>query len=243
MTEAKDTAGQASRATQEAKAFAAAVTKKVSCHYLLHLPEGYERGRKRWPLLLFLHGAGERGNDLELVKKHGPPRLVAEGHDLPFLVVSPQCPSRRWWSDDVLAALLDDAIARYRVDERRVYLTGLSMGGYGTWSLACERPERFAAIAPICGGGNRLLAHRLKDLPVWAFHGAQDDVVPLAETEKMVDAVKASGGKAKLTVYPHAGHDSWTATYANPALYKWLLKHRRPPCPATRRPDSTQSSS
>jgi len=216
-------------AAQEAKAFAAAVTKKVACHYLLHLPKGYERGRKRWPLLLFLHGAGERGRDLDLVKKHGPPRLIAEGHDLPFIVVSPQCPSRRWWADDVLAALLDDVIAHHRVDEQRVYLTGLSMGGYGTWSLACEHPERFAAIAPICGGGNRLLAHKLKDVPVWAFHGAQDDVVPLAETEKMVKAVEASGGKVKLTVYPHAGHDSWTATYANPKLTKWLLRHRKRP--------------
>ncbi|HPD14850.1 MAG TPA: prolyl oligopeptidase family serine peptidase [Planctomycetota bacterium] len=211
----------------EAKAFAAAVTKRVACRYLLYLPKGYERGRRRWPLLLFLHGAGERGRDLELVKKHGPPRRLAEGHDLPFIVVSPQCPGGRWWSDDVLAALLDDVIAHHRVDERRVYLTGLSMGGYGAWSLACEHPERFAAIAPVCGGGNRLLAHKLKDVPVWAFHGAHDDVVPLAESEKMVKAVQAAGGKAKLTVYPHAGHDAWTATYANPDLYTWLLRHRK----------------
>ncbi len=209
----------------EAKAFAAAVTKKVACRYLLHLPKGYERGRKRWPLLLFLHGAGERGRDLELVKKHGPPRLIAEGHEFPFIVVSPQCPARQWWSNDVLSALLDEIIANYRVDERRVYLTGLSMGGYGTWGLACEHPERFAAIVPICGGGNRLLAHALKHVPVWAFHGAKDDVVPVAESEKMVAAVKAAGGRAKLTIYPDAGHDSWTATYANPALYKWLLRH------------------
>ncbi|MBM4033716.1 MAG: phospholipase [Planctomycetes bacterium] len=223
-------------AAQEARSFAAAVTKKVACRYLLYLPKGYEKGRKRWPLLLFLHGAGERGKDLELVKKHGPPRLIAEGHDFPFIVVSPQCPANQWWSNDVLAALLDDIVANCRVDERRVYLTGLSMGGYGAWALACERPERFAAVAPICGGGNRLLAHALKHVPVWAFHGAKDDVVPLAESEKMANAVKASGGKAKLTVYPDAGHDSWTATYANPELYKWLLKHRRRPCHATHRP-------
>ena len=214
---------------QEARAFAGAVTKQVACRYLLHLPQGYERGRKRWPLLLFLHGAGERGRGLDLVKKHGPPRLVAEGHDLPFILVSPQCPKRQSWSTDVLAALLDDVIARYRVDERRVYLSGLSMGGYGTWSLACARPERFAAIAPICGGGNRLLAHKLKDVPVWAFHGAADDVVPLAESQKMVKALDACGGSVKLTVYPHAGHDSWTATYADPGLYAWLLSHRRRP--------------
>lgn len=213
--------------TQRALALEATVTKKVRCRYLLYLPEGYERGRKRWPLLLFLHGAGERGKDLHLVKKHGPPRLIAEGRGFPFLVVSPQCPARQWWSVDVLDALLDEVIAKHRVDERRVYLTGLSMGGYGTWSLACERPECFAAIVPICGGGNRLLAHKLKDVPVWAFHGARDEVVPLAESEKMVNAVKECGGKVRLTVYPHAGHDSWTATYADPALYKWLLRHRR----------------
>ncbi|MBM4042568.1 MAG: phospholipase [Planctomycetes bacterium] len=222
--------------SQEARAFAGTVTKRVACRYLLYLPPGYERGRKRWPLLLFLHGAGERGKDPELVKKHGPPRLIAEGHEFPFIVVSPQCPKGQSWSTDVLHALLDELGGSYRVDTRRVYLTGLSMGGYGTWSLACERPERFAAIAPICGGGNRLLAHGLKDVPVWAFHGAKDEVVPLAESERMVDAVKGCGGKAKLTVYPEAGHDSWTPTYASPALYKWLLKHRRPPCPATHRP-------
>lgn len=212
---------------QENRAFVGAITKRVACRYLLYLPKGYERGRKRWPLLLFLHGAGERGKDLELVKKHGPPKLIAEGQHFPFIVVSPQCPANQWWSNDVLAALLDNIVANYRVDESRVYVTGLSMGGYGTWALACEHPERFAAIAPICGGGNRLLAHRLKDVPVWAFHGAKDDVVPLAESERMVNAVKAAGGKAKLTVYPEAGHDSWTATYANPALYKWLLRHRK----------------
>ena len=230
-------------AAQEAKAFAAAVTKKVACRYLLYLPRGYDGGRKRWPLLLFLHGASERGKDLELVKKHGPPRLIAEGHDLPFVVVSPQCLARQSWSTDTLDALLDDVIARYRVDEGRVCLTGLSMGGYGTWSLACEHPERFAAIAPVCGGGNRLLAHKLKDVPVWAFHGAKDDVVPLAESEKMVNALRASGGRAKLTVYPDAGHDSWTATYGAPALYKWLLKHRRRPCRGTHRSGSRRSSS
>ncbi len=214
-------------AAQEAREFAGAVTKKVACRYLLYLPQGYERGRKRWPLLLFLHGAGERGRDPELVKKHGPPRLIAEGHGLPFIVVSPQCPAGQWWSTDTLSALLDEVMASCRVDERRVYLTGLSMGGYGTWGMACERPERFAAIAPICGGGNRLLAHALKHVPVWAFHGAKDNVVPLAESERMVNAVKACGGKARLTVYPEASHDSWTSTYADPALYKWLLKHRR----------------
>ena len=106
-------------------------------------------------------------------------------------------------------------------------LTGLSMGGYGTWALASKYPDRFAAIAPICGGGKRFMAYRLKDTPVWAFHGAKDRVVPLEESEEMVNAINARGGSAKLTVYPDAGHDSWTESYDNSELYDWLLEHRR----------------
>jgi predicted peptidase len=226
-------------ASQTQKAFAGTVTKKVACRYLLFLPKGYPRGRKRWPLILFLHGAGERGRNLELVKKHGPPKIVEEREDSPFILVSPQCPRGETWKSDVLDALLDEVIASCRVDPRRVYLTGLSMGGYGTWSLACDHPERFAAIAPVCGGGRRIEAHKLKDTPVWAFHGARDDIVPVAESERMVTALEECGGNAKLTVYPDAGHDSWTETYSNPALYKWFLRHRRPKArrtPARRRP-------
>ena len=219
-------------AAQEAKAFAAAVTKKVACRYLLHLPKGYERGRKRWPLLLFLHGAGERGADLERVKKHGIARVVEEGMKLPFIAVSPQCPADSWWTEQtqVLLALLDELIVRYRVDTRRIYLTGLSMGGFGTWMLGTSAPERFAALAPVCGGGSRLhgFPQRIADMvntPVWAFHGAKDPVVPLSESQVLVDALRAAGGNVQFTVYPEADHDSWTETYANPALYAWFLSH------------------
>ncbi len=113
------------------------------------------------------------------------------------------------------------------MDTERIYLTGLSMGGYGTWALAAKYPERFAAIVPICGGGKRFMARSLKDIPVWAFHGAKDNVVPLKESVKMVNAVKALGGNARLTVYPDAGHDSWTETYRNKELYSWFLGHRK----------------
>jgi len=198
----------------------------VDMSYLLALPKGNGRAG-RWPLVLFLHGAGERGRDLELVKKYGPPKLVAQGRDFPFILVSPQCPSEQWWRTDVLNALLDEVIARHEVDEDRVYVTGLSMGGFGTWSLAIETPERFAAVAPICGGGFPYLAFRMKKVPVWAFHGADDEVVPLYESERMVTAVNEAGGRARLTVYPDVGHDAWTQTYENPALYDWLLSHRR----------------
>jgi len=213
------------------------VKKTVSANYLVFLPQGYQpKGEKRWPLVLFLHGAGERGTNLSKVAVHGPPKIVKTRPDFPFIVVSPQCPEGETWSNDTLLALLDDATKRYRVDTNRIYLTGLSMGGYGTWSLGVQYPERFAAIAPICGGGETirvLLASRrnsaaLKSLGVWAFHGAKDPVVPPEESERMINALKKTGAKdEKLTVYPEAQHDSWTETYANEELYKWLLEHER----------------
>ena len=213
---------------QSAQAMKKQITKTVACRYLLYLPKGYGKTRKRWPLILFLHGAGERGDDLELVKKHGPPK-VAEKKRLPFIVVSPQCPAGRWWTNcsDMLTALLDEVAAKYAVDEGRIYLTGLSMGGYGTWSLAVEHPERFAAIAPICGGGNHHVVGVLKKVPAWVFHGEKDTVVPIVESERMVAALKACGGNVKFTAYPEAAHDSWTKTYNSARLYEWFLKHRR----------------
>jgi predicted peptidase len=213
------------------------IKKTVRLNYLLFLPEGFTpKGTKRWPLLLFLHGAGERGTNLAKVTIHGPPKMVKSRSDFPFILISPQCPDGETWSNDVLLALLDEVIDKYKVDTNRVYLTGLSMGGYGTWSLGTQYPERFAAIAPICGGGETirvLLASRqkaaaLKSLGVWAFHGAKDPVVPLEESERMVNALKKLGVKeVKLSVYPEAQHDSWTETYQNEELYKWLLEHDR----------------
>lgn len=208
------------------------VTQKVHLRYWLSLPDGYEGDTsKKWPLVLFLHGAGERGDDLELVTKHGPPKLVKAGKNFPFILVAPQCPSDSWWESTTqviaLTTLLDRVQADHRVDTDRVYCTGLSMGGYGTWRLACEYPSRFAAIAPVCGGGRPFLAKAMKDIPAWVFHGAKDPVVPLSESEKMVDALKRAGGTVEFTIYPDALHDSWTETYDNPALYDWLLKHRR----------------
>ena len=213
---------------QRAEAMSRQITKTVNCRYLLYLPKGHGKTKKRWPMLLFLHGAGERGDNLEMVKLHGPPKIV-ERKGLPFIIVSPQCPAGQWWTNcgDMLNALLDEVQDRYAVDPHRVYVTGLSMGGYGTWSLAIEYPGRFAAIAPICGGGSRHLASRLKGVPVWAFHGEKDAVVPVRESAEMVDALTACGGKVKLTIYPDAAHDSWTETYKNPKLYQWFLKHRR----------------
>ncbi len=208
-------------------------TERAQVNYLLFLPEGYDaNASKLWPLILFLHGAGERGTNIWRVAIHGPPKNAPTLPKFPFIVVSPQCPEGRTWSRDVLVGLLDEVTQKYLVDTKRVYLTGLSMGGYGTWDLGIAHPDRFAAIAPICGGG-QLLAGRdkpaLKSLGVWAFHGAKDMVVPLEESERMVKALKKAGGQdVHLTVYPEAGHDSWTETYKDPKFYDWLLKHQRP---------------
>lgn len=206
------------------------VTIKMELGYLLFLPEDYDPEEydkeKSWPMILFLHGAGESGSDLDKVKAHGPPKIVQMKKDFPFIVVSPQ--SRRFgWNVDALIALLDHVVSKHRVDPHRIYLTGLSMGGYGTWSLAAHAPDRFAAIVPICGGGNPDDAEKLKNLPIWVFHGAKDRTVPVSRSERMVEAIKAAGGNVEFTVYPDAGHDSWTETYDDPKLYEWLLKHKR----------------
>lgn len=215
-------------AGQSPQSFSGTVTKKVGYRYLLYLPKAYTADpARRWPLLLFLHGSGERGDDLARVKTHGPPKMLDGRDDVPFVVVSPQCPDGERWSADALAALLDDVLRRLRIDEDRVLVTGLSMGGRGTWDLAMTYPGRFAAIAPVCGGAIPDRACRLKDVPVRAYHGAKDDVVPLAESERVVEAVRKCGGTAELLVDPDAGHDSWTAAYADPALWEWLLSRRR----------------
>jgi predicted peptidase len=199
---------------------------RIVMDYLLHLPQDYEN-KDSWPLMLFLHGAGERGDDLELVKKHGPPKTVETDSSFPFVLVTPQCKANRWWEPIFLTALLDDISANYKIDKDRIYVTGLSMGGYGTWSLAAHTPKRFAAIVPICGGGDPNWAPALAHLPVWVFHGAKDKVVKLEHSQKMADALKEHGGNVKFTVYPEAEHDSWTQTYDNPELYTWLLEQRR----------------
>jgi predicted peptidase len=198
----------------------------VQMGYLLYLPPDYDQ-HDSWPLLLFLHGSGQRGSDLELVKKHGPPKLIAAGKDFPCMVVSPQCPPDKSWEPMELIALLDEISRKYKVDNDRIYVTGASMGGFGTWRLASYAAERFAAIAPICGGGETGWTKLLVHLPAWAFHGAKDPSVSLERSQMMVDALKKNGGDARLTVYPDAGHDAWTATYDNPEFYEWLLAQKR----------------
>lgn len=194
--------------------------------HLLYLPKDYATDTtKTWPVLLFLHGSGERGTDIAKLKTMGPPKLIESGHDLPFIVIAPQCPLREWWSAGRLNDLVEKIAAEHRVDRKRLYVTGLSMGGFGTWNLAARYPEKFAAIAPICGGVTPASAARLKPVPIWAFHGGMDEVVPVDSSEKIVTAIKQLGGDATLTIYPGVGHNSWTQTYDNPELYEWLLRH------------------
>jgi predicted peptidase len=215
--------------TQVSGRFEGHVARPVAYDYLLYLPEGYGAEEQRWPLVLFLHGAGQRGDDIERLKEHGPPKLVAQGRSFPFILVSPQVPEGQWWDTEALAVLLDHVMATYAVDADRVYLTGLSMGGAGAWSLATHSPERFAAVVPICGAGLDLYRgrQRLTGVPIWAFHGAQDELVPVELSRLIVESVRMGGGNVKFTVYPDVGHDSWTRTYDNPELWEWLLSQQR----------------
>jgi len=180
-----------------------------------------------WPVIVFLHGSGERGGELSRVKIHGPLKAAAAIPDFPFLVVAPHLPvDGRWKPADVLA-VLDDVERRWRVDAARIYLTGLSLGGHGSWATAADSPERFAAVAPISGRGDPARACALLDLPVWAFHGVADTVVDADGSQDMTDALEACGGNPGLTLYPDTGHDAWTRTYADPQFYRWLLSHKR----------------
>jgi predicted peptidase len=213
------------------------LTRNAKLDYLLFLPDGYKKaGTNRWPLMLFLHGAGERGTNVQTVAAHGPPKIVQTKKDFPFVLVSPQCPADRTWRDDELLALLDEVIAKHKIDTNRVYVTGLSMGGYASWSLGTKYPECFAAIAPICGGGEQiavLLASdakkaAMKRMGVWAFHGARDLLVPVEESQRMTNALARAGCKdVKLTIYPDLEHDSWTRAYGEPEIWNWFLKHAK----------------
>lgn len=201
-----------------------------SLNYLIALPEGYDKENEAVPLLLFLHGAGERGNNLDLVKKHGPPKMVEKGHDFGAIVVSPQCPKNTWWTEhtDVLLALIDKIEKEHNVDRDRIYVTGLSMGGYGTFALSAAAPQRFAAAVPICGGGTRTQAKTLSSLPMWVFHGDADKVIPVDESTRMVKAMnQVNGEHAKLTIYEGVGHNSWDRAYGDKAMWKWLFEQKR----------------
>ena len=211
-------------------------SKTDTLRYWLFLPTDYETQAQAdgAPLLLFLHGAGERGNtpdDIAKVKVHGPPRLLDDlefAKNFPCITVSPQCKNDFAWSPAQLMLLLDHVEKNYKIDKSRVYVTGLSMGGFGTWMCLNESPQRFAAAAAICGGAKTEWANMLVNTPIWVFHGGSDPVVHVNLSQNMVDAIrKADGRKILLTVYEGVGHDSWTQTYDNQLLYDWMFQQTK----------------
>lgn len=211
----------------DARSFRRSVPHRAEGRYLVQFPSAYREDLNRsWPLLLFLHGAGERGTDIQQVTRHGP-LADTSPDDLPFVIIAPQCSAGQWWRPHTVVALLDECLERYRINAHRVYGTGVSMGGTGLWETAAERSDRFAAIVPICGRADPLRAPALGSLPVWAIHGAQDAVIPAEQSRTMVEALRSNDGTARLTINPDAGHDVWTGVYADPAVYNWLLSHER----------------
>jgi predicted peptidase len=195
--------------------------------HIVFSPQDPYASEKQWPLIVFLHGVDERGNNLDLVKRQGLPLMLQHRQTFPFVTAVPQCPDNEYWLPSLVEELIPVVGENYKIAEDRVYLTGISMGGYGTWMAAINFPDRFAAIAPICGGGDPDRASLIRHIPVWTFHGAKDPVVPVSETEAMVDALKKVQADVKFTKYPEGGHDVWTGTYDDEALYTWFLSHNR----------------
>ena len=213
------------QATEELDRFEASVTKQVGSHYLVVKPQGYDPKRE-YPLLIFLHGRGEQGDDVELLKFHGPYNMV-EKLKLDLIIVAPQSPQDQRWDIDMLDAFVDDVLEKYPIDKNRVYLTGLSMGGEGAWYLAIRRPSTFAAVVPICGVSAPSQAAKIRDVPIWVFHGAKDPVVSVRETTRMVDALKAVNGNVRVTIYEDEAHLSWKPAYDSPKLYEWLMSQSK----------------
>ena len=200
-----------------------------SIDYLLYLPYDYEPG-KEFPFMLFLHGRGESNGPLSILKTWGPPRLIEQGKKFPHIIASPQCPKETRWEQSVeqtrLDLLLRHLLEKWPINEGRMYLTGLSLGGHGSWTLAARHPDMFAAVAPLCGRGNPVDGEKLVDVPIWAWHGLADTVVPPSGTEDMVKAIKAAGGtQIRYTSLEGVGHNGWSAAYSTPQLFQWMNRH------------------
>jgi predicted peptidase len=198
--------------------------------YVLFVPHDY-KGDKAYPLILFLHGSGETGTDGTKQATVGlAPAIKKNEKEFPFIAVFPQSQKRTWQADTDDAkralAILDEVQKAYKVDAKRIYLTGLSMGGFGTWSLAAKYPEKWAAIVPVCGGGKSDDAEKIKGIPCWCFHGDADKAVGVEKSRDMIAALKKAGAEPKYTEYPGVGHNSWDMAYATKELYEWLLKQQ-----------------
>ncbi|MEH6679263.1 MAG: PHB depolymerase family esterase [Sediminicola sp.] len=198
--------------------------------YYLYYPKGYkETGTRKFPLLLFLHGGGDSGDSLSRLQSSGPPKLIVKGQEFPFMVLAPQNPHKKeWWNTKAVMQLLDTVIQNNNVDPKRIYLTGLSRGGGAAWQLAVQYPEKFAAMAVVCGMTPVPYAAWIdKDMPIWVFHGEEDKSIPITESEQMVARLKEMGYSVKFTRYKGVGHDSWTRAYNTPELYQWFMEQRR----------------
>ena len=211
--------------------FSTSLNLSVSFKYYIYFPENYYDSDTSFPMVLFLHGSGERGDDIGLVEEHGIPKMINNGHTFPFITVAPQCPKFQRWSEPLyskaLIFLVEEIIRNNRVDIGRIYATGLSMGGYGTLSIAKERPDLFSAIVPVCGGMDITNIENLKEIPIWLFHGDADEVVPVENSELIYDLLKPINPDIKITIYKGVDHNSWDRTYDNKKMYEWMLKQNK----------------
>ena len=198
--------------------------------YYLYYPSDYEQhARDNYPLLLFLHGGGESGGNLTDLQINGPPKMIVDGKEFPFLILAPQHPhKRKFWNTNAVIQLLDTVIKNNRVDNQRIYLTGLSRGATAAWELAVQYPDKFAAMAVVCGMTPLPYASWIdKSMPIWVFHGEEDPIIDVEESENMVDRLKSMGYEVTFTKYPNVGHDAWTKAYQNDELYNWFMRQKR----------------
>lgn len=202
------------------------IKKEQKISYILDYPEN---AKGKVPLMVFLHGSGERGDDLELVKAHSPftyKNLFPE----PVAILAPQCPKDAWWDTEAVYYLIKEIQQKYQIDDSRIILTGLSMGGWGTLKLAMEHPELFSAVVPVCAPVDRLMkvnASQYKDLPMKIFHGGNDDVVSPVNSIEIYQEIKKVNKNVELTIFPDDNHNSWDSTYSNPKLYEWMLAQKK----------------
>lgn len=198
--------------------------------YYLYFPPGYDAGAAtKFPLLLFLHGGGESAANLEAVKKNGPPRMLKEGREFPFLILAPQNPhAKQWWNIRAVMQLLNTVVSENNVDPDRLYLTGLSRGGSACWDIAVQFPDTFAAMAVVCGMTPLPYASWInKEMPIWVFHGTEDDVIPFSESELMVAKLREMGYPVRFTAYEGVGHNSWEQAYLTDELYEWMVQQTK----------------
>jgi len=199
----------------------------IAARYWLYLPKEFRNRGESWPLILYLHGAGERGTDPHDACRLGLPSRLGNTMHVAAIVASPQCVTNAHWEPESLLCFLDELQLHYPVDQQQIYVVGHSMGGFGAWELAAAAPEKIAAIVPLCGGGTVSSANSLSEVPVWALHGDADDVVPAANSEEMVKAVRAAGGSAKLTLLRRQGHRIENQPIDAPEILRWLLAQRK----------------